>query len=90
MSRPVSLSARYLVYEYGISVFPSFSRILKCQSVNGQYPNVPTIKPRNNQEAPVSESRIRFSFLVLFHIQPKRLKNIRKVWKMRKNMSRMR
>jgi hypothetical protein len=34
-------------------------------------------------------SIIKFSFLVLFHIQPKRLKSDRDVWKMTKNMSRM-
>jgi hypothetical protein len=49
---------------------------------------MPTISPRNSQEAPVNESVIRFNFLVLFQIHPKRLKKIRVVWKMMKNMSR--
>src|SRR5659263_640486 len=47
------------------------------------------MSPRNNHEVPVKESTTRFSFLVLFHIQPKRLKITRKVWKITKNMSSM-
>jgi hypothetical protein len=47
------------------------------------------MSPKNNHEAPVNERTIRFRILVLFHIQPKRLKNINKEWKQTKNMSSM-
>lgn len=88
-SIPVILSARYLRYEYGRFDSPSLSSTLKCQSVKGQYPNVPTKKPRISHEAPVRSRTTRFHNRVFFQIQPKRLKRIREEWNRIKNMSRM-
>jgi hypothetical protein len=61
---------------------------MKCQSVSGQYPGDPTIYPSRDHEAPVKRSTTRFNRLVLFHINPKRLKNISEVWNRTKNISR--
>lgn len=79
ISIPDILSIRYFKYDAGKSFSPSLYRILKCQSVRGQYPMVPTISPNISHEAPVRTRTIRFSRLVLFHIQPVRLNSISEV-----------